>query len=457
MKIVDDSEYVLFKAFSNHIKMGLVNPLNKLNLKCFKEFAKFEKQNALFLNSETYENLGESSKKLDAQKKKLIELLAVQDRIEKILKRNEQRLEFVNSRLSAVGIYNDAVDKKLFNSTLSKESKNIDCSTLNLNPRQNGGVTFKFFAGETLAFRDDVLDFSLEENRNVLIEGGPDFFHEVVSTFPYSVATIPDEAFMMAGLKNKILKECVLFVASKMKTQSIYASNKELGSLLENAGDIFDIAQYARELRNYFNVVVKQCIKKQAPELSEDADLYLKCYEGSDFLPASRRVSGAEMVVPEIDAEDESKDTESQKSESESVNQEQDADGVQESEKTGRTTEELLDLLLSDEDDDFDEEAEEDSEETVEESNEEEVEDDASLEIDNTIKELENLLLSDEDEEVEEINDESVSESKQNVGVAKSLEVERDEVDDELDRTLKELEAMLEEADEDDERRDDNG
>lgn len=412
MKIVDDSEYVLFKAFSNHIKMGLVKPLNKLNLKCFEEFAKFEKQNALFLNSDTYENLGDNSKKLDVQKKKLIELLAVQDRIEKILKRNEQRLEFVNARLSAVGIYNDAVDKKQFNSELSKESKNIECSTLNLNPKQNGGVTFKFFAGETLAFRDDVLDFSLEENRNVLMEGSADFFHEVIFTFPYSVATIPDEAFMMAGLKNKVLKECILFVSSKMKVQSIYDSNKELGSLLENAGNIFDIAQYARELRNYFNVVVKQCIKSQAPELAEDVDLNLKCYEGSDFLPASRRVSGAETVVPEFIAEDENqKDKEPKKADVEnelSESKESESEDGQEQMKTGRSTEELLDLLLSDDgDDEFDEESE------------------------------------DSQEDSEELKE-----------VAQRTEFEDDGVDDELDAALKELESLI---DDDDERRDNNG
>lgn len=412
MKIVDDSEYVLFKAFSNHIKMGLVKPLNKLNLKCFEEFAKFEKQNALFLNSDTYENLGDNSKKLDVQKKKLIELLAVQDRIEKILKRNEQRLEFVNARLSAVGIYNDAVDKKQFNSELSKESKNIECSTLNLNPKQNGGVTFKFFAGETLAFRDDVLDFSLEENRNVLMEGSADFFHEVIFTFPYSVATIPDEAFMMAGLKNKVLKECILFVSSKMKVQSIYDSNKELGSLLENTGNIFDIAQYARELRNYFNVVVKQCIKSQAPELAEDVDLNLKCYEGSDFLPASRRVSGAETVVPEFIAEDENqKDKEPKKADVEnelSESKESESEDGQEQMKTGRSTEELLDLLLSDDgDDEFDEESEDSQEDS---------------------------------EELKEVD--------------QRTEFEDDGVDDELDAALKELESLI---DDDDERRDNNG
>lgn len=441
MNIIQDSEYVLFKAFANHIKTGLEKPLNKINLRCFDEFSKFEKLNDLFLNSETYENLGDSSKKLKTQKKSLIEILAIQDRIEKILKRNEQRLEFINARLAAVGIYNDAVDKKTFNSELSKESKNIECKTLNLNPRDYGGIIFKFFAGERLAFKNDVLDFSLEENRDVLIEGSSEFFHEVIFTFPYSVATIPDESFMMASVKNKILKECVLFVASKLKVQSIYESNKELGFLLENTSKISDISHFARELRNYFNVIVKQCIKSQAPELAADADLHLKCSEGSEFLPVERRVYGAETVVSDINEENE-ENQESKNKSQETVGSESSAvaselvedDDSQEPAQVGRSTEELLDLLLSDDDDDVDEELEEDS---TDESNENIDQDSIDSEFDKTLRELESML----DESDESDNEES-----------------EDDVDLELDETLKELESLSDEEDDDeDERRDNNG
>ena len=117
MGVIQDSEYVLYKSMVQHIKKNLQKVFDKLNLKCYNEFCKFEKENNLFLNCETYEDLGDSSKKLKIQRKRLLELLAVQDRIEKILKRNDQRLEFIDSRLRQVGIYNDAVEKKVFASS----------------------------------------------------------------------------------------------------------------------------------------------------------------------------------------------------------------------------------------------------------------------------------------------------------------------------------------------------
>jgi len=398
MKIIQDSELILYKAFANHIKAGLEKPLNKLNLKCLEEFSKFEKQNALFLNCETYEDLGDNSKKLKKQKQKLLELLAVQDRIEKILKRNEQRLEFANSRLSQVGIYNDAVDKKTFSSELSKESKNVGEEQLNLNPMERGAIVFKFFAGEILAFKDGVLDLSLEENENALVEGSAEFFHEVIFTFPYAVSTIPDEIYLVSSVKNKILKECVLYVASKLKVQSIYDSNKELGGLLANASQISDISEFARELRNYFNVVVKQCIKRQSPELAEEADHFLRCYEGTEFLPIEKRVSGA--AIDDFELADETQEFENEKSNTSESEEElqggEESDGEEQQERP-RSKKELVDLLLADEDDDeLLGEDESGSEEQVTSENESQED-----ELGRTLRELEELLLSDDEDDDE--------------------------------------------------------
>ena len=93
MSVIQDSEYVLYKAVAQHIKSGLEKPLKKLNDKCFSEFLKFEKQKALFLSCETFEALGDNSNKLKSQRNILISLLAVQDRLEKIVLRNDRRIE----------------------------------------------------------------------------------------------------------------------------------------------------------------------------------------------------------------------------------------------------------------------------------------------------------------------------------------------------------------------------
>ena len=239
-----------------------------------------------------------------------------------------------------------------------------------------------------------------KENENALIEGSAEFFHEVIFTFPYAVATIPDEIYLVSSVKNKILKECILFVASKLKVQSIYDSNKELGSLLENAGQISDISEFARELRNYFNVVVKQCIKRQSPELAEEADYFLRCYEGTEFLPVEKRVAGAAIDDAEF-ATEEQESKQDKKSElsisDEEMQSEEESAGEQE--QRTRSTKELVDLLLADDEEDDLLSEESDSEEQQETSESED-------ELDRTLKELEELLLSDDEEDDDEGDDE---------------------------------------------------
>jgi hypothetical protein len=203
-------------------------------------------------------------------------------------------------------------------------------------------------------------------------------------------------------VKNKILKECVLYVASKLKVQSIYDSNKELGGLLANAGQISDISEFARELRNYFNVVVKQCIKKQSPELAEDADYFLRCYEGTEFLPIEKRVSGAARDelglvedVQEFENEKSKTTKTSESEENEELQNGAESDAEDETKERVRSTKELVDLLLADEDDD---ELLGDDESGLNEQvvDATEAQED---ELDRTLRELEELLLDDEEED----------------------------------------------------------
>ena len=389
MSVIQDSDYVLYKAIAKHIKSGLEKPLNKLNLKVSDQFLKFEKQKKLFLASDSFENLGVSSKGFKKTQKDLILTLAVQDKLEKIVNRNDQRIDYISERLSQMGIYNDSVDKKTLNSAISVESKNINAENLNLN--SNGGITLKYFCGEVLAFKDGALDFDLDENRDVFVDASSEFLHEVIFTFPYSVATIPDEYLLLSNLKNRVLKECILFVASKIKTQTIAESNKELGGLIENCVAISDIQHYAKELKNYFNVIVKQCLKEQAPQIEEEINATLRCNEASEFLPRSKRVAVlANGIAGDVEK------TEEQESEEIRIEQEKEA-------QKNISKEELLDLLLSDDEEDFDLgetiQEEQTTGEEVKQVEEFESESKAQEEVDELVNELELLLKKDETEE----------------------------------------------------------
>ena len=293
------------------------------------------------MTSETYEDLGDSSKNFKTRREELILLLAVQDRLDKIASRNEQRIEFISSRLSQMGIYNDTVDKKTLTNAISAEKENVSEESLNLNPGAKSGITFKYFAGEILAFKDGELDFGLLENKEVLVEGSSEFVHEVIETFPYSVGTIPKPFYIISNVKNKVLKECILYVASKIKTQTIAESNRDLGNLLENVAEISNFNQYVAELKNYFNVIVKQYLKEKLPEDSNEIDETIYCNEASIFLPKDMRVVGAKPPVKKNEIENQDTSTEQQDKTDELAENEQ---------KSGSevSKEQLLDLLLSD-------------------------------------------------------------------------------------------------------------
>lgn len=354
MGLIQDSDYILYKALSNNIIDGLKEPLNSLTAKSLVELGLYEKQKAKFLASETYDMVGENSKKLLELRAKLISMLAVQDRIEKIVKRNNARLEFFKTKLDAMGIYNDKVDKKTISAAVSAEAKNVSETTLNLNSGKKNGLVYKFFAGSILAFdNNDKLDFSVEYNGEVLKSASPELLHEVISTFPYVVGTIPEEYYMISAVKNNVLRECILYAASKVKTQNFVKSNQDLGGLLANSGSITNIQEFANQLKNYFNVCVKQCIKNNAPELDAETDKLLRCNESSEFLPPKKRIAPLAGGI----AADEQKDEEEQ-SEEERIEQEKEV-------QKEITKEELLELLLAD--DELEEQSQEQKDDELEE------------------------------------------------------------------------------------------
>lgn len=357
MELIQDSEYVVFKAISENIIKGLEKPLKKLESKIDKLAVKFEKIRSQFLSSESYEVLSLSSTQLASIKNDLIKLCAVHDRIEKIVSRNNKRLAYYQTKLDAFGIYNYQVDKKDYLEVLKKSESNVNESSLNLNPYKNEGITYKFFSGKILAFKDDKLDLSLIENEEVLKSADAGFFHDLVETFPYAVATIPDEFYIYSVIRYNVLKECILFVASKSKKQSIAESNKELGGLLANVGNISNISEFAKALNNYLQVSVKQCFKKNSPELLDDIDKTIKCNESSEFLPRSKRVA----VLANGMMGDAPKN-EVQQSEEERKDQEKEA-------QNEITREQLLEMLLADDEDDL--EIQENQQETAKKAEEE--------------------------------------------------------------------------------------
>lgn len=337
MKQIEETDYVLYKALSEHVIKNISEKLKVINQKCIVEIFGYERTEAGLAESKTYDEVAEWSKILDEKRRKLFKMVAVQDRLEKVLERNRVRYEFFKAKLESSGIYNDVVDKKLFSAALNSEKENVNEENLNLNPSRTGGVIYKFFAGEILAFKGEKPDFSLEYNKDVLYSASSSFFHELVAAFPSAVGTISVDAYISFNVKYNVLRESILYCASKIKTQTIKQSNAELGLPLAYTADLMNIEQYAKELKNYLNVCVKQGLKQSMPNAKDDIDA-LRCAEWSEFLPASRRVAplsqGIAGDIPKTEAE---------------VSEEVRKDQEKEAQKS-LSSEELLKLLLADED-----------------------------------------------------------------------------------------------------------
>lgn len=337
MSEIQDNEYVLYKTIAEFIQTNIQSSLSIVNAKCGLKLAEYEKSKSEFMACKTYEGVGNSSKILNNKRQELISLFAIQDRIESIQKRNVHRLEYINSYLQKVGIYNTSLDKKSVMKAINDEKNEVNEQSLNLN---FGGdnITYKLVNGEILAFKNNKLDLSLEFNLNALSDADASFYHELVTNFPWAVGTIPDDYYIISSIKNNILRECILYVASKMKTQSIKQSNAELGGLLAGAGNIRNIQEYANELKNYLNVCAKQSMKINMPKLEDEINAGLRCNESSEFLPASKRVAplsaGIAGDIPKTEAEV-----------SEDVRKEQE----KETQKS-ITNAELMELLMADED-----------------------------------------------------------------------------------------------------------
>lgn len=208
---------------------------------------------------------------------------------------------------------------------------------------------------------------------------------------------------------------------------------------MERAGELTGIAQFATELRNCFNVIVKQTLRSQFPKFEDEINSELKCNEYSIFLPKLRRL--VSDSVGELEEEIE----ETPEVEEEKASVEKNKDGIekeesQEDSEEGMSTKELVNLLMDDEDD-LDEELNDD------EGSDKLERDD---EIDDVLKELSGLFGDDEALKTDESSDKKLNEKEKSVSIAQAEESKEDadsSIDEEIDEILKDLEDLFDSDD----------
>ena len=317
MNIFDDSEYIVYKRLANDVMNDLEPVTAKLRSQIKKGVHGYNLIKTQFLASDTLEKMEFYSKKMREWQSAINKSFALLDRIEIIVNRNKERAKFLQAKCDELGIYNDKVEGKVLQEKLNPELKNVSIETLNLNQTARSSSIARFVNGEVLVFKRGRVDFSDEANKEVLLGMSQEYLGKFIERYPSSIASIPDDVFAHSGVKNRILKECVVFASNHIKTRTLKETNELLGGPLANGGNLTSLEQFANELKNLFNVKAKNYLKSQLPQNAEEIDDKLACNEHSEFMPKSKveavladGLAGEAVQEEEQDSEEERKEKE---------------------------------------------------------------------------------------------------------------------------------------------------
>lgn len=312
MSRVDDSEVIVFKRMSQDIIKNLTPIASKLRGKIKKGIRCFNAIKGKFVSSTSIEEVEFYSKKMREWQSAINKSFAVLDRVETIIKRNEERYKYLQDKCNEMGIYNDKVEQKQLQEKINPQLKNLTKETLNLDQNVRGAGIAKFINEEVFVFKNGRIDFSNKENLATLPYLSQEQISKFIEKFPYSIATLPDEVFLNTDLKNKILKECIVFVGNHIKYNSLKELNATLGVPLSNAGELKSLEQFAEELKNLFNFLAKEKLKELLPDKLDEITDKLNCNEKSEFLPRSKvtavLANGVAGKTDEISEEQESEE-----------------------------------------------------------------------------------------------------------------------------------------------------
>lgn len=290
MKEFDESDYVKQKVLANNIISSLFVAHGKITKKCVKVADEICELENNFEKEQNIKKLNLWSKQISEKRDELTKILAVKNRIDKIIARNEQRIEFFDKKLKEAGIYNEKYNKSELAEMEKMHISDLSVEAINLNDSFGEDKKKRYFAGVLLIFDGDKIDF--EENADVLQVASADVLHKIVFSYPSSVNSITDELLLNTKLKQNLLKEIVAFVTENAKNKSIKEINSMLGGLLSFKTQIpKDVESYVAGVQNLFKVMVKGNLMTKFPDEIQEIALKLPCNERSELIPASRKVA----------------------------------------------------------------------------------------------------------------------------------------------------------------------
>lgn len=343
----DEKDYINQKALAKKIISLLAIPCEKIEKQCLllcTEVSELEKK---LENSKSDKEINLYSKKLELKNESLIKFLAIKERLNKIVKRNQDRIKYFDAILSKMGIYSEKPNSAELAEIEKQELFNISESSLNLNSANEGKDKFKFFAGERFLFNGSSINFSDEQNIQKIINLNQKEIHDLVFNYPKSIPTVTAEMLVNNKFKQNLLKEITVFVSEQSKKHNFKEINAMLGGLLSFKSQITEsVDSYIAGVQNLFNVMIKNFLMQKYPNSANEIAKKLKCNAKSELIPSRVRetlLAGGilDLVSEEKISEEERKELESEANSAEIAKNLSNKFHEQDSEKEKRKNEEI--------------------------------------------------------------------------------------------------------------------
>ena len=299
--VADD--IVFFRALSKMI----VDELSSINLKLYENCKKlaetyFETLEEL-KKTDSASHLQRLSNSLDLQKQEIVYNFSINEKIGKIIEKNETRLKFFDIIIANDKITNLEMSKKQIITKLEGLKIKLDDSLLNLNISDETPVKV-FYNDMILELLGDNFRLDNEHNYEVLQTCEEKEFNMIMEKYPKCLMTISNEELLNKTFKHKILKEFVTIYDSKLKNKKFPAVNEFFGSPLEiTKNEVSSIFEYVDKIKNLFNVRAKRFLLETYPKYEKDINSKLVCDEQDQTLPynlrkvTKKRVNDYEDVI----------------------------------------------------------------------------------------------------------------------------------------------------------------
>ncbi len=286
----DSKELILHKALAEKLVAELTPVLKKLSGNCDSYISKINDAETKLEQTSDITYINEYSRISETQRNKLVEQLILLDRVQKLMDRNKERVDYLTNILSSDGIYNFNVDNKLIKKIEDENTKKISIETIGL-AGELAGVKKCYTIGKLFYFKNGKLDFSLDENKNILKKLDSSDIHKLISYYPESVSTIEADSLVDIAFKQNLLKEIASFVYEEGRRKSFTEINKELGNLLRFSTEIPNsLESYIVGVQNMFNAMVFCYLTSRHPSKSELISNKLKCNLNSELIPEGKLI-----------------------------------------------------------------------------------------------------------------------------------------------------------------------